>query len=78
MTARKTVTLYVPDGYRDADEFLKDCQFERAISAELPSRSEMVSLIAAIIQDEAKYNPATNTWNVETAAEAIFTAFEMS
>lgn len=27
---RPTVTLYVPDGYADADEFLEDCQFERA------------------------------------------------
>ncbi|HJU06471.1 MAG TPA: hypothetical protein VJ692_15090 [Nitrospiraceae bacterium] len=27
---RPTVTLVVPDGYKDADEFLKDCQFERA------------------------------------------------
>jgi hypothetical protein len=70
---RQTVTLYVPNGYQDADEFLKDCQFE---VAELPSRSEMVSLVAAIIQDEAKYNPTTNTWNVEKAAEDIVTAFE--
>jgi hypothetical protein len=27
---RETVTIYVPDGYKDAKEFLKDCQFERA------------------------------------------------
>jgi len=25
---RKTVTIYVPDGYKDKDEFLKDCAFE--------------------------------------------------
>lgn len=25
---RQTVTIYVPDGYRDAEEFLSDCQFE--------------------------------------------------
>lgn len=25
---RETITLYVPDGYRDAREFLADCQFE--------------------------------------------------
>lgn len=72
---RQTVTLYVPGGYRDADEFLKDCQFERTPD-ERPSRSEMVSLVAAIIQDEAKYDPATNTWNVEKAADSIVTAFE--
>lgn len=27
---RPTVTIVVPDGHADADEFLKDCQFERA------------------------------------------------
>lgn len=27
---RQTVTIFVPDGYANADEFLKDCQFERA------------------------------------------------
>lgn len=27
---RETVTLFVPHGYASADEFLKDCQFERA------------------------------------------------
>jgi len=27
---RETVTIYVPDGYRDAKEFLIDCQFECA------------------------------------------------
>lgn len=27
---RETVTIYVPDGYRDSKEFLKDCQFEPA------------------------------------------------
>jgi hypothetical protein len=27
---RETVTLFVPEGYASADEFLKDCQFERA------------------------------------------------
>ena len=26
---RETVTIYVPSGYKDADEFLRDCQFER-------------------------------------------------
>lgn len=28
---RATVTIFVPDGYADAGEFLKDCQFERPI-----------------------------------------------
>ena len=28
--ARETVTLFVPDGYKDASEVWKDCQFERA------------------------------------------------
>lgn len=27
---RETVIIYVPDGYKDAKEFLRDCQFERA------------------------------------------------
>lgn len=27
---RETVTIYVPDGYNTAEEFLKDCQFEQA------------------------------------------------
>jgi hypothetical protein len=27
---RATVTIYVPDGYKDAEEFLRDCQFEPA------------------------------------------------
>jgi len=26
---RETVTIYVPEGYKDADEFLRDCQLER-------------------------------------------------
>lgn len=26
---RETVTIYVPDGYKDAAEFLRDCEFER-------------------------------------------------
>ena len=43
---------------------------------ERPSRSEMVALVGAIIQDEAKYDPSTNTWDVEKAADAIVTAFE--
>lgn len=43
---------------------------------ERASRSEMVALIAAIIQDEAKYDPVTNTWDVEKAAQDIVTAFE--
>jgi hypothetical protein len=29
---RATVTIFVPDGYADAREFLKDCQFESAES----------------------------------------------
>lgn len=28
---RPTVTVFVPDGYANAAEFLKDCQFERPI-----------------------------------------------
>jgi len=43
---------------------------------ERPSRSAMVDLVAAIIQDEAKYDHATNTWDVQKAAEDIVTAFE--
>lgn len=26
---RDTVTIYVPDGYKNAAEFLRDCEFER-------------------------------------------------
>lgn len=48
---------------------------ERELS-ERPSREEMVALVAAIIQDEAKYDPATNTWDAEKAAADIVTAFE--
>jgi hypothetical protein len=48
---------------------------ERELS-EKPSRSEMMALVAAIIQDEAKYDAATNTWDVEKAAADIVTAFE--
>ena len=36
----------------------------------------MVDLVAAIIQDEVKYDPVTNTWDVKKAAEDIVTAFE--
>ena len=43
---------------------------------ERPSRSAMVDLVAAIIQDEAKYDPATNIWDVQKAAEDIVAAFE--
>jgi hypothetical protein len=25
---RRTVTIYIPEGYKDAKEFLRDCQFE--------------------------------------------------
>lgn len=25
---REVITIYVPDGYKDAREFLRDCQFE--------------------------------------------------
>ena len=28
---RETVTIYVPDGYKNADEFLKDCEFEKVV-----------------------------------------------
>lgn len=30
---REIVTIYVPDGYKDAKEFLRDCNFERATSS---------------------------------------------
>lgn len=43
---------------------------------ERPSRSAMVDLVAAIIQDEAKYDINTNTWDVAKAAEDIVTAFK--
>jgi hypothetical protein len=43
---------------------------------ERASRDEMIALVAAIIQDEAKYDAATNTWDVEKAAEDIVAAFE--
>jgi hypothetical protein len=48
---------------------------ERGLN-ERPSRDEMVALVATIIQDEAKYDPTTNTWDVEKAAADIVTAFE--
>ena len=31
---RQTVTIFVPDGYRNADEFLKDCHFEPVTPAQ--------------------------------------------
>jgi hypothetical protein len=60
----------------DAKVFHELWQSAERELAERPSRSAMVDLVAAIIQDEAKYNPVTNTWDVQKAAEDIVTAFE--
>jgi cytosine/adenosine deaminase-related metal-dependent hydrolase len=48
----------------------------RAYAGPRASAVEMRALVSAIIQDEAKYDPATNTWDVEKAAADIVTAFE--
>lgn len=32
--ARAMVTIYIPEGYKDAEEFLKDCSFEAAAPLE--------------------------------------------
>lgn len=44
--------------------------------AERPSTESMHDLICAIIQDEASYDPATNTWDTSKAATAIIAAFD--
>jgi len=41
-----------------------------------PSTSAMHDLICAIIQDEASYDPVTNTWDVGKAATSIIAAFD--
>jgi len=43
---------------------------------ERPSTSAMHDLICAIIQDEASYDPVTNTWDVGKAATSIIAAFD--
>ncbi len=55
---RETVTLFVPDGYADAAEFLKDCQFERA---EIPTQVLLETLIKRLQWDgpEADLNTIT-------------------
>lgn len=42
---RKTVTIYVPDGYESAGEFLKDCQFQRAPIASVEMLDAILSHI---------------------------------
>jgi hypothetical protein len=53
--SRATVTIFVPDGYADAGEFLKDCQFERAepSSAQLSLADELQRLCCA--ETEGKF-----------------------
>ncbi len=43
---RPTVTIYIPDGYKDANEFLTDCQFEpvQRSSADNASEDAMTAL----------------------------------
>ncbi len=36
MSIKRTVTLVVPDGYANGEEFAKDCGFEIAQTAQLP------------------------------------------
>jgi hypothetical protein len=57
-TVRETVTLFVPEGYADADDFLKDCQFERA---ETPTPILLETLIKRLQWDgnEADLNTIT-------------------
>jgi hypothetical protein len=42
---RKTVTLYIPDGYANAREFLRDCQFEQAPIATVEMLDALLSHI---------------------------------
>lgn len=57
VSGRPTVTLYVPAGYADADEFLKDCQFERAddgvdrLRVQNAARLKIINQKLAIIDD---------------------------
>jgi hypothetical protein len=66
MTARKTVTLYVPDGYRDADEFLKDCQFERA---DIPPSELLETLIKSLQWDGSQ--PELNSITIGEIRRAV-------
>ncbi|HEU0038026.1 MAG TPA: hypothetical protein VFR76_02015 [Verrucomicrobiae bacterium] len=43
---------------------------------ERPSTSAMHDLICAIIEDDAKYDATTNTWDTSKAATAIIAAFD--
>lgn len=51
---------------------IRDC----GLKDDRPSTSSMHDLISAIIQDDASYDAATNTWDTAKAASAIIAAFD--
>jgi len=59
---RNMVTIYVPDGYADADEFLKDCQFEAA---------GPLAQFDAIIESLNYDGPDTNSLSVGEIRQAL-------
>lgn len=77
----------IPDGEHNLDSteghlaVLRGIQYGRkqerkALIAGRPSSESMCDLIGAIIQDETKYDPATNRWDTSKAALAIVAAFD--
>ena len=58
---------------------ISDAILEYAVLSSAPQRpstSAMHDLICAIIEDDAKYDAATNTWDTSKAATAIIVAFD--
>jgi|SRR6185369_3961505 len=63
---RETVTIYVPHGYADAREFLKDCGFEQVDNRpawDHPSNRsyEPVETLAKVIYDSFVYDGPAGT-----------------
>jgi len=58
---------------------ISDAILEYAVLSSAPQRSStsaMHDLICAIIEDDAKYDATTNTWDTSKAATAIIAAFD--
>ena len=51
---------------------IRDC----GLKDDRPSTSAMHDLICAIIEDDARYDATTNTWDTSKAATAIIAAFD--
>lgn len=63
---RETVEIYVPEGYKTADEFLRDCQFEQvdrrpAWDANDNRSYEPVEELAKQIYDDFVYDGPSGT-----------------